>query len=292
MMTMAEHLATTRDQTPSGTLYVVATPIGNLDDLAPRARDTLGQVDIIAAEDTRVSRRLLADRDGPVRMISVNEHSEERVVDQLIDSLGNGKQVALVSDAGTPLVSDPGFRLVAAAHEAGIRVCPIPGPCAAIAAMSVAGLPSDRFHFEGFLPARKAARTRRLLVLSELPDTLIFYVPARDLPAVLDDLMATFGPERRATLARELTKLHETVRCANVDQLKQFVADDTNQLRGEAVLVVAGNSKAEAPVSVPLLVRELAAELPPSRAARVLARLTHLSRQQAWDQIQALSSDS
>ncbi len=261
---------------------MVATPIGNLGDLSDRARSVLGEVAVVAAEDTRVSRRLIPAANASVRLVSVNEHSERRAVESLVATLCAGDDVALVSDAGTPLISDPGFRLVSAAHEAGVRVCPIPGACAAVAALSAAGLASDRFLFEGFLPARGGARRRRLEALADQSATLIFYVPARDLEPVLADLAAMLGEARTATLARELTKLHETVRRASLSELLALVRADEQQRRGEAVLVVSGNPEPAPGISVAALARELATELPPSRAARVLARLSGLTRQQAW----------
>lgn len=276
----------------TGTLFVVATPIGNLSDLSPRAQTVLDQVTVIAAEDTRISQRLLQDRRESVRMISVNEHSERGAVSGLIEQLKAGHDVALVSDAGTPLISDPGYRLVAAAHEAGVPVCPLPGPCAAIAALSAAGLPSDRFYFEGFLPSRQGARRKRLEALADQSGSLIFYVPARDLVPVLADMAEMLGAERLATLGRELTKLHETVRRDSLSSLRAFVAADTNQQRGEAVLVVAGNADSYEPISPQALARELAAELPPARAAKVLARLSGLTRQQAWDLVQSLKPET
>ncbi|MFP4208496.1 MAG: 16S rRNA (cytidine(1402)-2'-O)-methyltransferase [Wenzhouxiangella sp.] len=266
-----------------GTLWVVATPIGNLQDLSGRAAELLARVPVIAAEDTRVSVRLLDRQRGTVQMVALNEHSEVRQIDDLLARLAEGLDVALVSDAGTPLISDPGYRLVCAAHAAGIQVSPVPGPCAAIAALSVAGLPSDHFWFEGFLPARTSARRRRLETLDALPATLIFYVPARDLVAVLDDCVATLGEDRPAALARELTKLHETVRHAPLAELLAFCRADANQARGEAVLLVGGaQHEPRAAVDPHALARELAAELAPSRAAGMLARLTHLSRREAW----------
>jgi len=183
---------------------------------------------------------------------------------------------------GTPLVSDPGYRLVAAAHDAGIPVRTVPGPCAAVAALSVAGLPSDRFWFEGFLPARSGQRRTRLETLSTLPATLIVYTPARDLPAVTADMTAVLGPDRMATLARELTKIHETVHRAPLAELAQWIAADTDQQRGEAVLVVSGNPEPAPAINPEALARELARELPPSRAAKVLARLTGMNRKDAW----------
>ncbi|QOC23421.1 16S rRNA (cytidine(1402)-2'-O)-methyltransferase [Wenzhouxiangella sp. AB-CW3] len=268
-------------QTDPAALWVVATPIGNLGDMSPRALDVLQQVKVVAAEDTRTSRRLFAERPAP-EMISLHEHNESAQLDRLIERLSAGDSVALISDAGTPLVSDPGYRLVAAAHGAGIPVRTVPGPCAAIAALSVAGLPSDRFHFEGFLPARAGQRRTRLDNLADMDVTLIFYAPARDLPEILGDMSAAFGEDRLATLARELTKWHETVRRARLAELAGWVGSDPDQQRGEAVVVVAGNAAPGGPVRPRALLRELARELPPSRAAKVLARLTGMSRREAW----------
>jgi 16S rRNA (cytidine1402-2'-O)-methyltransferase len=265
-----------------GTLFVVATPIGNLEDLSPRARTVLETVPLVAAEDTRVTARLLTTRSDKAELVSLHEHNEARVVDRLIERLQAGDDIALVSDAGTPLISDPGYRLVAAAHDAGLPVRTIPGPCAASAALSVAGLATDRFWFEGFLPAKSGARKKRLSELAGLTATVVFYVPARDLPAVTADLTETFGPDRRATLARELTKLHETVRRDELQALHDWIAADPDQQRGEAVLVVAGADTAPPGVDATALAKELARELPPSRAAKVLARLTGLDRKEAW----------
>lgn len=271
----------------TGTLFVVATPIGNLEDLSPRAAQVLGEVDLLAVEDTRITRRL-SDLAGPLpRMVVLNEHSEQGRVGELIAGLLAGRSLALVSDAGTPLISDPGFRLVQAAHEAGVRVSPVPGPCAAIAALSVAGLPSDRFHFEGFLPPRQSARRRRLQALAEASETLLFFAPARELPAVLNDMVEVFGGQRLASLGRELTKRHETVWRAPLEDLAARVGADANQQLGEAVLVVAGSPDARAPIALDALIQALAAELPPSRAAKVLAALSHLDRREAFALIEA-----
>lgn len=272
--------------TEEGTLWIVATPVGNLADLSPRARDLLETVPVIAAEDTRVSRRLLSGRRDEPRWISLNEHSEARHLAGLIELLRSGIDVALVSDAGTPLISDPGYRLVDAAHDAGIRVSPLPGPCAAIAALSAAGLPSDRFWFEGFLPARAPGRRRRLQALASTPATVIAYVPARALVEVLEDCVLVLGGERPAALARELTKIHETVRRGRLDELQAFCRDDADQARGEAVLLIAGSDQPARAVDALALAVELAPELPPSRAARILSRLTGLSRKQAWELIE------
>ena len=275
----------TRADHRAGTLWIVATPIGNLDDLSPRAASTLRQVAVVAAEDTRTSRRLFGDGQAP-EMISLHEHNEAEVSICLVERLGRGDDVALISDAGTPLVSDPGYRLVAAAHHAGIPVRTVPGPCAAVAALSVAGLPSDRFWFEGFLPAKPGQRRGRLETLTPMPATLIFYAPARDLPAILYDMSDILGSDRLATLGRELTKLHETVHRAPLSELANWVSTDSNQQRGEAVLVVSGCPDPAPAINPETLARELARELPPSRAAKVLARLTGMSRKEAWEKVE------
>ena len=269
-----------------GTLWVVATPIGNLGDQSQRMRALLQQVPVIAAEDTRVTRRLLAERATEPRWCSLNEHTEARSLPLLIETLKSGQDVALVSDAGTPLVSDPGYRLVDAAHAAGIRVSPLPGPCAAIAALSVAGLASDRFWFEGFLPSRRAARRARLRELKEVPATVIVYVPARDLVDVLEDALAVLGPARPAALGRELTKLHETVCRKPIKGLLDFCRSQADQGKGEAVLLLAGSDTAAAQIDAEALADELAVALPPSRAAGILSRLSGLSRKQAWAAIE------
>jgi len=270
-----------------GVLYVVATPIGHRGDLSPRAVSILTHVDLIAAEDTRMSQRLLDGSALRGRLISLNEHNEGQRITRLIKSLEAGQSIALVSDAGTPLISDPGFRLVDAVHSAGLGVSVVPGPSAAVAALSVSGLPTDRFWFEGFLPPRSAARKKRLLGLSELAATLIFYVPARDLEAAIDDLAEVLGGDRVACLNRELTKRHETIHRAALTELKDFVSASSNQQLGEAVLVVSGNPSPARPVSVEALVAELAEALPPSRAAAALARLSGIKRQEAWTRIEA-----
>ncbi|MDT8439538.1 MAG: 16S rRNA (cytidine(1402)-2'-O)-methyltransferase [Wenzhouxiangellaceae bacterium] len=274
--------------TMTGTLYVVATPIGNLDDFSARARDTLARVAVIAAEDTRTSRKLLPARADAVQWIALHDHNESRTVERLLGLLREGRDIALVSDAGTPLISDPGYRLVRAVRAAGITVRPIPGACALIAALSVAGLATDRFWFEGFLPPRHAARRTRLTALADVDGTLGFYVPARDLPAVLGDAVASLGGEREAVVARELTKVFETVLDGTLDDLAARVSDDADQQRGEAVLLIAGRASeaASTRLDCALLARELAAELPPARAARVLTRVTGMARREAFAMVE------
>lgn len=275
---------------PDATLWVVATPIGHLGDLSPRAQQVLADVPVIAAEDTRVSQKLLPPRAEPPQWFSLHEHNEAGSIDRLIGRLLEGQDIALVSDAGTPLISDPGYRLVAAAHDHAIQVSPIPGPNAAIAALSAAGLATNRFHFEGFLPAKKSARQTRLRTLAEHVETQIFYVPARDLIPVLEDLCTVFGPERTATVARELTKQFETVHRASLAELKAWCEADPNQQRGEAVVLTAGARPDDTqPMIEPsALAVELAKELPPARAARLLARLSGMDRRDAFARIERL----
>jgi 16S rRNA (cytidine1402-2'-O)-methyltransferase len=249
----------------TGILYVVATPIGHLDDLTFRARETLSAVDWIAAEDTRHSGRLLSHYGVSRPLVSLHEHNEKQKVPALVERLSGGERGALVSDAGTPLVSDPGYRLVRAAREAGLAVSPLPGPCAAIAALSVAGLPTDRFAFEGFLPPKAAARRTRLGALASEPRTLVFYEAVHRVAAVLADLADLFGGEREAVVARELTKAFEEVRAGALAELAAAAADGGLTLKGEFVLVVAGAPGAGS--------SEAAAE----RVLEVLARYPALS---------------
>lgn len=269
-----------------GRLWVVATPIGNLHDLSPRARDTLRSVSVIAAEDTRHSAPLLAHAGSGARTFALHEHNEREQSGRIVEYLLNGEDVALISDAGTPLVSDPGFRLVRAAREAGCEVSPIPGPCAAIAALSVAGLPSDRFVFEGFLPAKSSARRERLRALVAESRTLIFYESSHRIVESIDDAISVFGGARAAVLARELTKLFETIVAAPLDAIAAHLASDPNQRRGEFVLLVSGAEGADADPQLAegrrvfALLRE---ELPPARAAKLAAAITGAPRKALYE---------
>jgi 16S rRNA (cytidine1402-2'-O)-methyltransferase len=271
-----------------GKLWVVATPIGNLDDLSARARDVLRDVDLIAAEDTRHSAALLKHIGSNVRTFALHEHNESGASEQLIERMRDGAHVALISDAGTPLVSDPGFRLVRATRAAGISVSPVPGACAAIAALSIAGLPSDRFVFEGFLPAKSAARRAQLETLRAETRTLIFYESSHRIAETLDDFVTVFGAERGAVLARELTKLFETSFNGTLAELSTRVAQDPNQRRGEFVLLVAG-ATADADSTHLLEGRRvyelLQRELPPSRAAKLAAEITGAPRKALYDSV-------
>ena len=269
-----------------GCLWVVATPIGHRDDISARAIDTLRGVAVIAAEDTRHSRPMLLQHNIGTPLVALHEHNEREAVAAIVRRLEQGESVALISDAGTPLISDPGFRLVRAAREAGIRCIPVPGACAAIAALSVAGLPSDRFVFEGFLPAKSAGRRSRLEELAGEPRTLIFYESSHRVAESLADMRDVFGAEREAVLARELTKVFETVIGEPLSELAARVASDPNQQRGECVVLVAGRGEqADAKLAegqrVFGILRE---ELPPSKAARLAAAITGASRKQLYEE--------
>lgn len=266
--------------TQAGALHVVATPIGNLGDLTVRARDVLASVDAICAEDTRHTRQLLGALGIERPLLALHEHNEADVAWKLVERLKAGDSLALVSDAGTPLVSDPGYRLVREVRAAGLRVVPLPGPCAAIAALSVAGLPSDRFCFEGFLPAKGSGRRERLTALAREPRTLVFYESSHRIEECLTDLVAIFGPEREAVLARELTKLYETVLGDTLGELAARVAADENQRKGEFVLVVRGcEDDGEAKlIEGQRIYARLSEHLKPSLAAKLAADLSGAPR--------------
>jgi 16S rRNA (cytidine1402-2'-O)-methyltransferase len=261
-----------------GTLYVVATPIGNLEDISARALRILREVSLIAAEDTRHSARLMAHFGIGTPLAACHEHNERSEEGRFLGVLGDGKDVALISDAGTPLISDPGFRLVRAARAAGFRVVPVPGACALIAALSAAGLASDRFVFEGFLPAKSAARRARLQLLQEEPRTLILYEAPHRLLDCLSDLAEIFGKARPAVLARELTKTYETLKGLALGELRDWVQADPNQQRGECVLVVGGWEAPEGDEAVDAqtlrVLDLLLGELPVKRAAALAAEIT------------------
>lgn len=223
-------------------LYVVATPIGNMGDMVPRAIEVLQSVEVIAAEDTRHSARLMETCQIKTPMVPYHDHSNERQVESLLGYLEQGQSVALISDAGTPLVSDPGYRLVRSARDRGHRVVPIPGPCALIAALSASGLPSDRFSFEGFLPAKSGQRSTALTALQREQRTMIFYEAPHRVLDSLKSMSCVFGDNREAVMAREITKTFETIRGGSLAELVDFVANDSNQQKGEIVLMVRGDA--------------------------------------------------
>jgi len=266
-------------QTP-GTLHIVATPIGNLGDLTPRALETLRTVAAICAEDTRHTRQLLSHFGLERPLLALHQHNEEQQAAQLVARLQAGDSLALVSDAGTPLVSDPGYRLVRAARAAGIKVSPVPGACAAIAALSVAGVASDRFAFEGFLPAKASGRRERLAKLAAEPRTLLFYESAHRIEETLDDMAAAFGGARGAVIARELTKLFETVLDGPLESLAAQVKADPNQRKGEFVVIVegAGEDADARVIEGKRLYAKLSEHLPPSTAAKLAAELSGAPR--------------
>ena len=265
-------------------LYIVATPIGNLGDLSPRALAVLGGADLVAAEDTRHTRRLFTHHGIDTPLTAYHEHSDAAAADRLCDRVAAGEAVALVSDAGTPLVSDPGYRLVRLAQDRGLPVVPIPGPCAAITALSAAGLPSDRFRFEGFLPAKAGPRAARLATLADERATLVFYEAPHRVLETLEALEDAFGAGREAVLARELSKAFETIRRAPLGALRNFVAEDPDQRRGEIVLLVAGSEAAEPVIDAALgeLARELARDLPAKRVAALLAAYSGVRKNQLY----------
>ncbi len=272
-------------------LYVVATPIGNLEDITLRALEILAAVDVIAAEDTRRTRVLMSRYSLSQPLLTLQEHNEEQKAPQLVKRLCGGESVALVSDAGTPLLSDPGFRLVRLAAEAGIDVVSVPGPSSITAALSISGLPTDRFTFEGFLPARQAARVKRLGTLKTEPRTMVFFESSHRIQQSLDDLVEVFGEDRAVALCREMTKQFETVLRGSLEEVRQRVSSDPNQRKGEFVLVVAGcRPDIDAGFADALeLARALQEHLSASQAARVAAKLHGVSRRELYTELEKLT---
>ena len=268
-------------------LYVVATPIGNLEDISYRAVRILADADLIAAEDTRHSRVLLSHYGITTPTRALHEHNEAQVAERMLERIAAGETIALISDAGTPLISDPGYRLVRAAREADLPVFAVPGPSAVITALSVAGLPPDRFAFEGFLPAKSAARKSRLEALSREPRTLVFFESSHRIEASIGDMAAVFGHDRLAAVCRELTKKFETVLRAPLHEISESMAADKNQTKGEFVVVVDGYEGSEdASMSAALSMASALLEyLPASQAARVAARLNDVSRRDVYSRL-------
>ncbi|MBD8513083.1 16S rRNA (cytidine(1402)-2'-O)-methyltransferase [Photobacterium sp. WH77] len=257
------------------TLYIVPTPIGNLADITHRALDVLANVDLIAAEDTRHTSRLLSHFAISTRTFALHDHNEQQKADVLIEKLRQGSSIALVSDAGTPLISDPGYHLVTRCRQAGVKVVPLPGACAVITALSASGLPSDRFSFEGFLPAKSKGRQDTFRLLIEDPRTLIFYESPHRILDSLADMQAVLGPDRHVVLARELTKTFETIHGAPLGELIPWLGEDSNRIRGEMVLLVAGHraDKDALPAEALRTVKILVAELPLKKAAAMAAEI-------------------
>lgn len=276
-----------------GTLYVVATPIGNLDDLSPRAARTLASVDVVAAEDTRHSGRLLSHLGIQKRMVALHDHNEKDRAAGILTELQAGRDVALISDAGTPLISDPGYVLVREARAAGHRVSPIPGPCALVAALSVAGLPTDRFLYVGFLPAKRSGRRASLEVLSSEVATLVFYESPHRIMESVRDIADVLGSDREIVLGREITKTFETFYSGSVADVLAELERDPHGNRGEFVVMVRGaaaqaGSEEAATMDVDRMLRVLLAELPVKKVAKMASELTGLSKNELYQRALAL----
>jgi len=276
-----------------GTLYVVATPIGNLDDLSPRAARTLASVDVVAAEDTRHSGRLLSHLGIQKRMVALHDHNEKDRAAGILTELQAGRDVALISDAGTPLISDPGYVLVREARAAGHRVSPIPGPCALVAALSVAGLPTDRFLYVGFLPAKRSGRRASLEVLSSEVATLVFYESPHRIMESVRDIADVLGSDREIVLGREITKTFETFYSGSVADVLAELERDPHGNRGEFVVMVRGaaaqaGSEETATMDVDRMLRVLLAELPVKKVAKMASELTGLSKNELYQRALAL----
>ncbi|WP_138435398.1 16S rRNA (cytidine(1402)-2'-O)-methyltransferase [Marinobacter shengliensis] len=269
-----------------GVLYVVATPIGNLDDLSDRARQTLAKVDLVAAEDTRHSGRLLQHLGLSKQMLALHDHNERARIAGILDALAAGRQVALVSDAGTPLISDPGYLLVREVRAAGYRVSPVPGPCALVAALSVAGLPTDRFLFAGFLPAKRSARQAALAELAREPATLVFYESPHRIIEFMKDLAEVLGADRECVSGRELTKTFETFYSGRADEVLEQLESDPHGARGEFVVMVRGAAPTPAGEASVLdtdkLLELLIKELPVKKAARIAAEVSGLGKNELY----------
>ncbi len=277
-----------------GRLAVISTPIGNLGDLSPRAREELAAAELVAAEDTRRTGQLLTTLGLSRPLVSLHEHNETERIDELLERLRGGARIALVSDAGTPLLSDPGFELVRRVAQEGVSIVAVPGPSAITAALSIAGLPTERFSFEGFLPARLAERRTRLAELATEARTLVFFEAPHRIAECLEDMAAAFGGARRAAVARELTKVFETVYRGTLATLCAQARSDANFTRGEITLVVEGAARASidpARAQLDATLEVLLAELAPSKAAALAARLTGAKRNDAYARALELSRD-
>lgn len=268
----------------SAQLFVVATPIGHLDDMTFRAIQVLKSVSLIAAEDTRQSAQLLKHFNIETPLTACHDHNEANKIHQLIEKLKNGENLALISDAGTPLISDPGFKLVRAAQEHGIRVTPVPGACAAIAALSAVGLPSDRFSFEGFLPSKSSQRLIQLEKLKDETQTLIFYEAPHRILECVKDMRDVFGAERAVGFAREITKTFETIKKMTLGELVEFIERDHNQQKGEIVLVIGGaaTEKDLSQAKLDEWLNRLLQDVSVKAAAQIVADLTGMKKKIAY----------
>lgn len=263
------------------TLYIVPTPIGNLGDITQRALDVLAQVDIIAAEDTRHTGKLLAHFNIQTKTFALHDHNEQHKAQALVDKLLSGQSIALVSDAGTPLISDPGYHLVNQCRQAGVKVVPLPGACAVITALSASGLPSDRFSFEGFLPAKSKGRKDKFLEIAKVERTCIFYESPHRINESLQDMLEILGPDRQVVLARELTKTFETIQGLPLGELIEWINQDENRKRGEMVLLIHGSreeSNQALPEEALRSLSILSKELPLKKAAALAAEIYNVKK--------------
>lgn len=267
------------------TLYIVATPIGNLADISQRAIDILSAVDVIACEDTRHTGKLLSAFSIKNKTLSLHDHNERQRQDQIAAMLQEGKSIALVSDAGTPLISDPGFHLVRHCRNLGLKVSPIPGACAAISALSVAGLPTDRFSFEGFLPSKSGARQASLNALVNEPRTMVFYDAPRRAIDTVQDIVTTLGGDRYLVIARELTKTFETIHSDTAENFLAWLKQDANQLKGEMVLIIEGYKALENEISAEVIntLKLLLAEMKPKKACAITAEIYGIKKNALYD---------
>lgn len=278
-------MSTEKGSSKKGVLYVIATPIGNLSDITDRAREMIARVDCLYAEDTRHSGQLCRHLGLSPTLISLHEHNEEQRIAEVLSRLREGQQIGLVSDAGTPLISDPGYRIVAACHQEGIAVSPIPGASALLAALSVCGLPTDQFTFNGFLPAKTAARCKVFKALIDCSTTQVFFESRHRVLESLADIVSVLGPERQLCIARELTKTFETILQGAAGDLREQLRANAQWQKGEFVLVIGGAPHAEATFSadVQSLLLALASELPPRKAVSIVANHTGIDKKRLYD---------
>ena len=269
----------------TGTLYIVATPIGNLDDITFRAFEVLKSVDFVLAEDTRHSKTLLSHLDISKPIRAFHEHNEREKTKAIISEIYSGKSIALISDAGTPLISDPGYFLVAQAKKEGLKVVPIPGPTALITALSASGLASDSFTFLGFLPSKQTARIKLLTGLAGRTETIIFYESPKRVLATLTDMQAIFGDSREVCLAKELTKAFETIHTGSIPNLIEYLTIDQNHQKGEFVVLISATNEidlAEAEIQLDSLLPILCAEMGTSKAAKIAAKITGIDKKKCY----------
>jgi len=282
-----------QERTLSGSLYIVATPIGNLGDISERAIEVLKQSDLIAAEDTRHSKTLLERFGIKTKVKAYHEHNEEKFTSQLIQQIVDGESIALISDAGTPLINDPGYKLVAAAHDNGIKVIPIPGPSAVITALSASGLPTSKFIFEGYLPAKSEARKKVLQQLISESRTLIFYEAPHRIRDSVQDMRDIFGTERRATIARELTKQYEQIVRDSLSEVYEKIISEEIKIKGEFVIIIEGAQEISVSDAEVLRINQILSEkLPPKDAAGLTSKITGKKKNEVYQMALEVSENS